>query len=92
VTNEDPYYRRLLLLRELRQHLSTDADLRDFYGAPSRNVEWSINRVYEEIRDLEASAIDFSRVWYAQPPLPMSQPDQSGSSRACETGYGQRFR
>ena len=64
-TNEDPYYRHLLLLRDLRQHVSIQQDLTTFYGAPSRNVEWSINRVYEEVRDLEQNTIDFNRVWYA---------------------------
>ncbi len=68
-TNEDPYYRHLLLLRDLRRELSIQQDLTTFYGAPSRNVEWSINRVYEEIRELEANDIDFARVWYARQPL-----------------------
>ena len=68
-TNEDPYYRHLLLLRDLRRHFSIQQDLTTFYGAPSRNVEWSINRVYEEIRELEANDIDFARVWYARQPL-----------------------
>jgi hypothetical protein len=64
-TNEDAYYRHLLLLRDLRQHISIQQDLTTFYGAPSRNVEWSINRVYDEIRELEQNTIDFNRVWYA---------------------------
>ncbi len=65
-TNEEPYFRHLLLLRQLRGHLSDQQDLTDFYGAGSRNVEWSIQRVYDEIRDLEAGQIDFDRVWYAR--------------------------
>lgn len=68
-TNEHSYYRHLLLLREIRRHLSTQKDFIDFYGAPSSNVEWSINRVYEEIRELEMNEIDFARVWYARRPL-----------------------
>lgn len=65
-TNEDPYYRHLLLLRDLRRHLSIQQDLEAFYGAPSNNVAWSINRVYEDIREIEGNEIDFGRVWYAQ--------------------------
>ena len=68
-TNEDCYYRHLLLLRDLRGHLSVQQDLTDFYGAPSGNVNWSIQRVYEEICELEDSDIDFSLVWYARQPL-----------------------
>jgi hypothetical protein len=68
-TNEHGYYRHLLLLRELRKHLSIQHDLTTFYGAPSRNVEWSINWVYEQIRELEVNQIDFDRVWYARRPL-----------------------
>jgi hypothetical protein len=68
-TNGDQYYRHLLLLRDLRGHLSIQQDLTRFYGTPSRNVEWSINRVYEEIREVEATDIDFGRVWYARQPL-----------------------
>jgi hypothetical protein len=68
-TNEDPYFRHLLLLRQLRAHLSVQQDLTDFYGAGSRNVEWSIERVYEEIRELEDGDIDFGRVWYARAAL-----------------------
>jgi hypothetical protein len=68
-TNEHAYYRHLLLLRDLRRHLSIQQDLTTFYGAPSRNVEWSINRVYEEIRELEADEIDSDRTWYARQPL-----------------------
>ena len=68
-TNEDPYYRHLLLLRDLSQHVSIQQDLTTFYSAPSRNVEWSINRVFEEIRELETNKIDLGRVWYASRPL-----------------------
>ena len=68
-TNEDAYYRHLLLLRDLRQHLSLQQDLTTFYGVPGRNVEWSIKWVYEQIRELEANKIDFERVWYARQPL-----------------------
>jgi hypothetical protein len=68
-TNEDQYYRHLLLLRDLRQHVSIQQDLEAFYGAPSRNLDWSINRVYEEVRELERNGIDFDRVWYARQPL-----------------------
>jgi hypothetical protein len=68
-TNEHAYYRHLLLLRDLRQHVSIQQDLTTFYGAPSRNVEWSINRTYEEIRELQTNEIDFDRVWYARQAL-----------------------
>ena len=69
-TNEDVYYRHLLLLRDLRRHVSIQHDLTTFYGAPSRNVEWSINWVFEQIRELEQNEIDFARVWYARQALP----------------------
>ncbi len=65
-TNEHAYCRHLLLLRDLRKHLSIQQDLTRFYGAPSKNVEWSINWVYEQIRELESNEIDFERVWYAR--------------------------
>lgn len=68
-TNEHAYYRHPLLLRDLRQHISIQQDLATFYGAPSRNVEWSINRAYEEICELQENEIDFGRVWYARQPL-----------------------
>ena len=68
-TTEDVYYRHLLLLRDLRRHVSIQHDLATFYGAPSRNVEWSINWVYDQIREIEQREIDFGRVWYARQPL-----------------------
>ncbi len=68
-TNDEPYYRHLLLLRELRERLSVQQDLSTFYGEESRNVEWSIGRIYAEIGELETNEIDFSRVWYAAGPL-----------------------
>lgn len=76
-TNETPYYRHLLLLRELQGRLSIQQDLKTFYGAPSANVAWSIDRTLAEIRDLEASEIDLSRAWYAQHRQPLTEaPDR----------------
>jgi hypothetical protein len=77
----DPYYRHLLLLRELLGHLSIQQDLTDFCGASSRNVEWSIQRVCD-IRALEDADIDFARVWYARQPLAAIPNDLTASSRA----------
>jgi len=68
-TNENAYYRHLLLLQELREHVSNQQDLTTFYGAPSNNVDWSIRRAFEKTREIEEAEVDFGRVWYARDPL-----------------------
>lgn len=62
-TNEQDYYRHLLLLEDLDGYLSANTDMEDFHGARSANVDASIDRYVEDIRRVEGS-VDLSRSWY----------------------------
>ena len=64
-TNEDGYFRHLLLLRELNRARGTQNDLRDFYACPNRNIQAQVERAANEISELEASgALELERCWY----------------------------
>jgi hypothetical protein len=72
-TNEEAYYRHFLLLRELRDFLATKKDLIDFYACPSENVEWSINRTYNDLVKIEQSGdIDLVQAWYVSRNQPLA--------------------
>jgi hypothetical protein len=62
-TNEQEYYRHLLLLEELEDLLSGNADLQEFYGERSANIDESIKRQITWIKSHEKK-IDISRRWY----------------------------
>ena len=71
-TNEDAYFRHLLLLRYLNRARGTQNDLKDFYACPNRNIEAQVERAAEEISDLESSGrLELARCWYKKgPPNP----------------------
>lgn len=71
-TNEQPYYRHLLLLEDLQQSLSENDDMQEFWGQRSANVDDHISRQIQWIKQIEAS-IDLSKCWY----LPNRKPIQS---------------
>lgn len=62
-TNEQPYYRHLLLLEDLGQSLSENDDLQEFWGQRSANVDDHIRNQIKWIQQIEAS-VDLSRCWY----------------------------
>ncbi|MFA5033952.1 MAG: hypothetical protein WC614_13170 [bacterium] len=62
-TNEQPYYRHLLLIEQLEEFLSMNLDLKDFYGAQSMNIEDSIDNQINWIQKVE-SEIDLQKAWY----------------------------
>jgi hypothetical protein len=62
-TNEEPFYRHLLLRIELRDRLWQIQDYRKYYGCDSRNLTSGASRIADDIRKLESS-IDLGRCWY----------------------------
>jgi hypothetical protein len=73
-TNEQPYYRYLLLLEELEDILAANMDLQEFYGARSANIDDSIDRQVQWIRKHE-SEIDLTRCWYLHSKRPLADRD-----------------
>jgi hypothetical protein len=63
-TNEGPYFRHYLLLRDFSQLRYAFIDLDEFYAAPSRNLQWSIDRTFADIAALEDRHVDLARCWY----------------------------
>ncbi len=62
-TNDQPYYRHLLLLERLNTLLSEKDDLKDFYGISNANLDDSIAFEVEYIRKIE-KAVDLHKCWY----------------------------
>jgi hypothetical protein len=62
-TNEQPYYRHLLLLEDLNQSLSWNKDLETFWGQRSTNVDDHIRSQVQWIRQVEGD-VDLSSCWY----------------------------
>ncbi len=69
-TNEDAYYRHLLLLADLDYFLSLQEDLEAFYSCRSHNAEYSVSRLLSEIGRLEAAGFDISKCWYLKDKRP----------------------
>jgi hypothetical protein len=72
-TNDQEYYRHLLLLEELDDMVSANADLKEFYGVRSANIDESIEHQVEWIRQVEPK-IDISRCWYLAVRAPIGDP------------------
>lgn len=70
-TNDQPYYRHLLLLEELEDLLGANMDLQEFYGARSANIDDSIDNQIQWIRKLE-NEIDLARCWYLNSKKPLA--------------------
>jgi hypothetical protein len=66
-TNEQLYYRHLLLLEDLEDHLSANYDFQEFYGGESANFDHSAEHAFNEIQTIEQE-IDFERAWYLRYP------------------------
>lgn len=62
-TNDQSYYRHFLLLEELDNLLGANLDLQEFHGCRSTNMDDSIARLAERIRQTE-TGIDSGRCWY----------------------------
>lgn len=74
-TNEQPYYRHLLLLEDLQQSLSKNDDMDEFWGQRSANVDDHISRQIQWIKQIEAS-IDLGKCWYLPNRKPIQSPDK----------------
>ena len=83
-TNEQDYYRHLLLLEDLDGYLSANADMEDFHGARSANVDASIDRYVKEIRRVEGS-VDLAQTWYRRGSTPLPQRSQLRPGRLLST-------
>jgi len=62
-TNEQSYYRHLLLLEDLEQSLSENNDLQEFWGQKSANINDHIMSQIQWIRQIE-SEINLNLCWY----------------------------
>jgi len=69
-TNEQPYYRHLLLIEDLEKNVSTNLDLEEFYGKRSANIDATIKRQIAWTRQVE-SEIDLNRCWYLRRRTPI---------------------
>lgn len=69
-TNENEYFRHLLLLQDLSDLRSTMVDLDEFYSAPSENLRSAAERTFEEIAEVEG-AVELARCWYRKEPVPL---------------------
>ena len=63
-TNEQDYYRHLLLLRDLENSLSMQKDLRDFYACHSAKLTAQMEPTTGWLRELEHDGLDLARCWY----------------------------
>jgi hypothetical protein len=72
-TNEQPYYRHMLLLKDLRAARSTQRDLLQFYACPNENIASQVRRLAEDSAAVEAAGdIDLADCWYLPRKTPMS--------------------
>ncbi len=71
-TNEQPYFRHLLLLEELEEKLSANQDNLDFFGARNTNIDDSIASDISDIRHTE-SRVALGKAWYVQSPKPLAE-------------------
>jgi hypothetical protein len=62
-TNEQPYYRHLLLLERLRGMLSEKTDIEDFFDINNSNLDDSIAMEVQWIEEVERE-LDVSKCWY----------------------------
>jgi hypothetical protein len=74
-TNSQEFYRDLLLLEDLDDLLSSNADLEEFYGARSANIDNSVAQRLADIRRIEGS-VDLSKAWYRAQLAPLPQQDR----------------
>ena len=75
-TNEQPYYRHLLLLEDLEQSLSENYDMQEFWGQRSANVGDHIRNQIQWIQQIEAS-VDFNKCWYLRNKEPIQASEES---------------
>jgi len=75
-TNEQQYYRYLLLLEDLDDLLAANTDLEDFYGARSSNIDFSIDLTIKEIRRIEET-LDHSKAWFRSQDIKSPLPDRN---------------
>lgn len=72
-TNEQGYYRHMLLLKDLRAARSTQQDLSQFYACPNENIASQVKRLADDTAAVEASGeIDLADCWYLARKTPMS--------------------
>jgi hypothetical protein len=72
-TNEQPYYRHMLMLKDLRAARSTQQDLSDFYACPNANIASQVTRLANDTAAVETSGeIDLADCWYLTRQTPMS--------------------
>lgn len=80
-TNEQPYYRHMLLLKDLRAARSTQQDLSQFYACPNENIASQVKRLAEDSAAVEASGeINLADCWYLTRRRPMSPVDLASVS------------
>lgn len=67
-TDEQPYYRHLLILEELEDNVSANADIEEFYGERIRNIDEIIKIQIGLAKKIEKE-IDTTRCWYLSRPV-----------------------
>lgn len=71
-TNHQSYYRHFLLLEQLDSLLGANSDLEEFYGCQSANIDESISRVRQHIREVETE-LDLEKCWYLRSRKPLDK-------------------
>jgi len=72
-TNEQSYYRHMLLLKDLRAARSTQQDLAQFHACSNENISSQVKRLADDAAAVEASGeIDLADCWYLTRRAPIS--------------------
>ena len=74
-TNEQSYYRHLLLLEDVERSLSENNDLQEFWGQRSANIDDHIMSQIQWIRQIE-SEINLNLCWYLNNRSPVQAPNK----------------
>ncbi|GAI56167.1 unnamed protein product, partial [marine sediment metagenome] len=89
-TNEQSYYRHLLLLEDLEQSVSENTDLEDFWGQRNANTDDYIMQHIQWIRQIE-SEINLNSCWYLLNRSPILESNQLRAGRIFSS-FRSRFK
>jgi len=63
-TNDQAHYGDYFHLHELNEYARSQEDRSEFFGFHNKNAEWVVNRILENVRDLETEGFDPRSRWY----------------------------
>ena len=69
-SDSEDYYRHYFLLKELQEYVESQKDRNDFFGFTSRNADYAIKFIAQQIQDLESKGLNLKNCWYLEKQKP----------------------